>query len=156
MPRLIARGHIIDSSLYFRATELLGPSLESAGTAAEDLEPAALRALERVHACGVLHGDIRLDNILRNGRKGVVLADFAFSKLAAGPQLIQEESSDAPLWLAHSRKELQRQLQRQRPTKSMAKMSPNTQIASMRANPQSRSVKMLGSSSSMSAMQRLL
>lgn len=52
VPRFVACGYIVDSTLYFLATELLGPSLESAG---DDLEPAALHALQRVHACGVLH-----------------------------------------------------------------------------------------------------
>lgn len=54
VPRFVACGHILDSTLFFLATELLGPSL--AMTAGEDLEPAALRALERVHARGILHG----------------------------------------------------------------------------------------------------
>ena len=52
VPRFVACGYIVDSTLYFLATELLGPSLESAG---DDLEPAALHALQRIHACGVLH-----------------------------------------------------------------------------------------------------
>ncbi|KAK9825621.1 hypothetical protein WJX74_010498 [Apatococcus lobatus] len=56
VPRFVACGHILDSSLYFIATELLGPSLEDAMTLDKDFEPAALHALERVHACGVLHG----------------------------------------------------------------------------------------------------
>ncbi|KAK9848927.1 hypothetical protein WJX84_005389 [Apatococcus fuscideae] len=56
IPRFVAQGHIIDSTFYFIATELMGPSLEFAVAGEEDLEPAAMRALERVHACGVLHG----------------------------------------------------------------------------------------------------
>ncbi|KAK9822550.1 hypothetical protein WJX74_003839 [Apatococcus lobatus] len=54
--RVAVKGHIIDSTFYFIATELMGPSLEFAVAGEEDLEPAAMRALERVHACGVLHG----------------------------------------------------------------------------------------------------
>ncbi len=56
VPRLIAHGYILESSLYFVATELLGPSLESEMTTQPALEPEAMLALERVHACGVLHG----------------------------------------------------------------------------------------------------
>lgn len=56
VPRFVASGHITDSSLYFIAMELLGPSLGSPMAVEEDLEPAALHALARVHACGVLHG----------------------------------------------------------------------------------------------------
>ncbi len=56
VPRLIAHGYIREASLYFVATELLGPSLESEVTTQPALEPEAMRALERVHACGVLHG----------------------------------------------------------------------------------------------------
>lgn len=55
VPRFGACGYIIDSTLYFIAMELLGPSLYDTA-AAEKLQPAALRALNRVHACGVLHG----------------------------------------------------------------------------------------------------
>ncbi|KAK9822512.1 hypothetical protein WJX74_000027 [Apatococcus lobatus] len=73
VPRLVARGYMIDSSLYFVATEPMGPSLELAPIAERNLEPAAMHALERVHACGVLHGDVRPANFLQCGRKGVVL-----------------------------------------------------------------------------------
>ena len=56
VPRFVACGYIMDSTLYFIATELLGPSLDSVASAAgETLELTALRALDRVHACGVLH-----------------------------------------------------------------------------------------------------
>ena len=56
VPRFVACGHIVDSPLYFIATELLGPSLEYAMTTQEDCGRAALHALKRVQACGVLHG----------------------------------------------------------------------------------------------------
>ncbi len=56
VPRFVACGHIKGSTLYFLATELLGPPLDSAVIAGEGLGPAALHALDRVHACHVLHG----------------------------------------------------------------------------------------------------
>ncbi len=55
VPCFVARGHIVDTSFYFIATELL-KQLNAEKIAEEGLEPAALHALERVHACGVLHG----------------------------------------------------------------------------------------------------
>lgn len=39
--------------------------------------------------------DIRPENFLRHGVKGVFLADLAFARLAADPQLLQKERSDA-------------------------------------------------------------
>ena len=56
VPRFVACGHIKGSTLYFLATELLGPPLDPAVTAGEDLGPAALDALQRVHARRVSHG----------------------------------------------------------------------------------------------------
>ena len=56
VPRFVASGYILDSTLFFIATEMLGPPLDRvASVAGETLELAALRALDRVHACGVLH-----------------------------------------------------------------------------------------------------
>lgn len=56
VPRFVACGFVRDSTMYFIATELLGPSLASLPLAdGETLEATALHALQRVHACGVLH-----------------------------------------------------------------------------------------------------
>ena len=55
VPRFVACGYIMDSTLYFIATELLGPSLDSAAAVEKTLELTALHALDRVHSCGVLH-----------------------------------------------------------------------------------------------------
>ena len=56
VPRFVASGYILDSTLFFIATEMLGPPLDRvASVAGETLELAALRALVQVHACGVLH-----------------------------------------------------------------------------------------------------
>ena len=65
--------------------------------------------------------DVRPENFLRRGRKGVVLADLAFASLAADPRLLQEESSAAMLKLRHSHKAANRQ----RPVQPMARMSPS-------------------------------
>lgn len=42
------------------------------------------------------HRDVRACNFLRSGHKGVLLADLAYAKLAADPQLLQKERRDAP------------------------------------------------------------
>lgn len=56
VPRCVASGYILDSTLYFVATELLGPTLDSAARASLPvLDRSALKALERVHARGILH-----------------------------------------------------------------------------------------------------
>ena len=55
VPRFVAHGYILDSTFYFIATELLRP-LDAETIAEEGLEPAALHALQRVHACGVTQG----------------------------------------------------------------------------------------------------
>ena len=41
----------------------------------------ALRALDLVHGLGVLHGDIKRANILRNANGNPVLVDFAMAKV---------------------------------------------------------------------------
>ncbi|CAL8469824.1 g9366 [Coccomyxa elongata] len=79
----VTQGYIAGSTCYFVAMELLGESLEEApSTEHAALGEAALAALDRVHARGVLHKDVHLRNFLRAPRGKVVLTDFAFSELS--------------------------------------------------------------------------
>lgn len=65
-------------------------------------------AVEYLHVCGVVHGDIKLENILLNGDE-IKLSDFGLSRRAskdlnfncgtveyAAPELLQNESIDDP------------------------------------------------------------
>lgn len=109
VPRKIAQGFIAESTCYFMATELLGETLLEASPA-EDvaLEQAALAALERVHARGVLHNDVRPQNFLRAGRGRVVLTDFAFSELSGSESDLQEERAKIRGFLSFQRELLSR------------------------------------------------
>ncbi|KAK9800857.1 hypothetical protein WJX73_000580 [Symbiochloris irregularis] len=104
VPRLVASGFIEDSTLYFLATELLGTSLEDTEPEVADaLEPAALRALERLHSHGVLHRDVRASNFLRCGQTGVRLIDLAFAEATVNEDLLQTERKFAPAKLRSHR-----------------------------------------------------
>ena len=92
VPRKITQGYIAGSTCYFVAMELLGESLEEAPSSEHAaLEQAALAALEKVHARGVLHMDVRPQNFLRAAQGRVVLTDFAFFKLSDSEDARQRE-----------------------------------------------------------------
>ncbi|CAL8469822.1 g9364 [Coccomyxa elongata] len=92
VPRKIAQGYIVDSTCYFVATELLGETLRDAPPDEfPGLEEAALAALDRVHAAGVLHNDVRPSSFLRAGQRRVVLADFAYAELSSNERDRQRE-----------------------------------------------------------------
>ena len=56
VPRFFAHGWIKQTTCYFLAVELLGPTLEDATEADQDaFQSAAVEALECIHARGVLH-----------------------------------------------------------------------------------------------------
>lgn len=91
VPRLLFVGHLWEGLLYGLATEAAGESLAMVGLenlASSDKE-AAMASLAAVHECGVLHNDIRLENIVRaplrprplRSLPRVLLIDFACSRL---------------------------------------------------------------------------
>ncbi len=92
VPRKIAQGYIAESTCYFIAMELLGETLQDAPLEEfPALEESALAALDRVHAAGVLHNDVRPANFLRAGHGRVVLTDFAFAELSGCDSAQQQE-----------------------------------------------------------------
>ena len=92
VPRKVTQGFIAGSTCYFVATELLGESLQEAPSSEHAaLEQAALAALDKVHARGVLHRDVRPQNFLRAAHGRVVLTDFGFSELSDSDSARQQE-----------------------------------------------------------------
>ena len=64
------------------------------------------------------HRDVRAQNFLRSGPKGVMLADLAFAELSADPRLLRKERRDAP----HKIKSSHQGMYQQSPMLPMAKM----------------------------------
>jgi predicted Ser/Thr protein kinase len=100
VPRVLGHGLIACYDQYFLALELLpGKSL---ARLPQPLEPAvqdgAVAALQQVHALGVMHGDVRLENFVAVplGTQGehrwrVVVLDFDRAYLGAGVEALREE-----------------------------------------------------------------
>lgn len=59
----------------------------------QELKTAALKALDAVHACGVLHGDIEARNIMVVWGKQppVRILDFGFSRVNTEEELLNAE-----------------------------------------------------------------
>ena len=76
------------------ATELLtGASLAQQRSISQEAVEDALAALSTVHSAGMLHGDIRADNLmlLHSGRRPCArLIDFGFAQDAGAGQMRQE------------------------------------------------------------------
>ena len=94
VPRLRYWGTTCDGSVLALATELLtGASLAQQRSISQEAVEDALAALSAVHSAGMLHGDIRADNLmlLHNGvRPCARLIDFGFAQDAQAGQMRQE------------------------------------------------------------------
>ena len=92
--RLRYWGTTCDSSVLVLATELLpGASLAQHSSISQEAVEDAMAALSAVHSAGMLHGDIRADNVmlLQNGvRPCAQLVDFIFAQDAGADQMRQE------------------------------------------------------------------
>ena len=65
VPRLLYWGTTCNGSVLVLATELLtGASLAQHGLISQEAAQDALAALSAVHAAGMLHGDIRPENVM--------------------------------------------------------------------------------------------
>ena len=94
VPRLLYWGTTCDGSVVVLATELLtGVLLTQHGRMSQEALEDALAALSAVHSAGMLHGDIRAENVmlLHNGAHPCVqLIDFGFAQDAGAGQMCQE------------------------------------------------------------------
>ena len=59
-----------------------------------ELRALAQRALRRVHACGVMHGDLRLANFVWSASGGIKLLDFGRAVVHASSDLLAEEEAE--------------------------------------------------------------
>ena len=94
VPRLRYWGTTCDGSVLVLATELLpGASLAQHRSISQEAVEDAMAALSAVHSAGMLHGDMRADNVmlLQHGvRPCVRLIDFGFAQDAGADQVRQE------------------------------------------------------------------
>jgi serine/threonine protein kinase len=85
IPKLLKFG-VLHEAFVFMRTSFAGESFVSIGDITEVEKQLAVNGLLAIHALGVLHGDIRLENIMvdRNlleRRSRVWWVDFAWSKI---------------------------------------------------------------------------
>ena len=50
-----------------------------------------VEGLSEIHSYGILHGDIRLENIVVDSAGHPFIVDFAFSSLESNPEKLNEE-----------------------------------------------------------------
>jgi len=80
IPNLLGRGRFSEELLF-------GLLTSDEGVDASQIEPdlffveKARNLLQQIHAKGVLHGDVRKENVLRNTNGDPVFIDFGLSKL---------------------------------------------------------------------------
>ncbi|KXZ53566.1 hypothetical protein GPECTOR_6g483 [Gonium pectorale] len=113
IPHLLAHGYI-DGWQYFLATSLECPSLESNEAWPEDAAAttmSAIRALDKVHQLGVLHGDVSLHNFVfasGSAPEQALLQGFDCAQLAA--DAAQAAGVEAAVLLAEERRKLMYEL----------------------------------------------
>jgi tRNA A-37 threonylcarbamoyl transferase component Bud32 len=73
----------------------------------KEVETAALEALDAVHACGLLHGDISRKNIMvvRGKQPSVRFLDFGFSRFKSNKKLQKAERMYLEQLLVHLMKQ---------------------------------------------------
>ena len=101
VPALLAAGYGRDRCCYLLATARVGnaPAAEVDLSRADHraLLPAATRALAAIHTLGVLHGDLRADNILvapptaASGSPTVQFVDFGYARCGSSLADRQQE-----------------------------------------------------------------
>jgi tRNA A-37 threonylcarbamoyl transferase component Bud32 len=113
VPRVLGHGLIDFYDEYFLALELLPgtPLARLPRPLGEEVCSGARAALSRLHACGVLHGDVRLNNFMAvptssvgNGsRWRVVVLDFDRAYLNASAADMRKEMSELKRQLRSAR-----------------------------------------------------
>ena len=83
--------------VYILATSICGQSLEKVNLSSfefDEIQDKAWTGLERIHSLGVLHGDIRPQNIIWNSQtRRVYWIDFGFSRQNFKPEESIEEQN---------------------------------------------------------------
>ena len=94
VPGLRYWGTTCNGSVLVLATELLtGATLAQHRSISQEAGEDALAALTAVHSAGMLHGDIRGENVMllhNSARSCVRLIDFGFAQDASAGQMRQE------------------------------------------------------------------
>lgn len=82
VPMLVSHGTTADRKVVYIATQLIYGHALGIERLTPEVVRATFDALNVVHASGILHRDIRRDNILvvKGGQGGVRLIDFGFSR----------------------------------------------------------------------------
>uniref|UniRef100_A0A7I4E818 Protein kinase domain-containing protein n=1 Tax=Physcomitrium patens TaxID=3218 RepID=A0A7I4E818_PHYPA len=106
VPRLIEYGTTCNGQAVFVATELIDGVELGEVAVTQEVETAALDALDAVHACGLLHGDIEARNIMvvRGKQPPVRILDFGFSRVTSSKKLQEAERVRLEYLLAHMMK----------------------------------------------------
>mmetsp|Transcript_18958 Transcript_18958/g.32410 ORF Transcript_18958/g.32410 Transcript_18958/m.32410 type:complete len:568 (+) Transcript_18958:106-1809(+) len=95
IPRVLAFGLLDHTFQPFLALSFQGTPLSSQGTLAPSTKAAAAHALRQLHAHGVAHGDVRLDNLLvGSSTDAVVVIDFVRSSMCARPEVLKLEEEE--------------------------------------------------------------
>ena len=107
VPKLRYWGTTCNGSVLVLATELLpGASLAQRGLISQEAAQDALAALSAVHAAGVLHGDIRPENVMLlcdDARPCVRLIDFGFAQDAQADRMSRESKQFTQLLNKHTK-----------------------------------------------------
>uniref|UniRef100_A0A7I4D8Z5 Protein kinase domain-containing protein n=1 Tax=Physcomitrium patens TaxID=3218 RepID=A0A7I4D8Z5_PHYPA len=82
VPALISHGTTVNGNVVYVATELIKGFELGMERLTPEVVTASFEALTAIHASGMLHGDIRRENILvpKGGRRGVRFIDFGFAR----------------------------------------------------------------------------
>ena len=107
VPKLCYWGTTCNSSVLVLATELLpGTSLAQHGLISQEAVQDALAALSAVHAAGMLHGDIRPENVMLlcdDARPCARLIDFGFAQDAQADKMSRERKQFMQLLDKHAK-----------------------------------------------------
>nr|PNR29265.1 hypothetical protein PHYPA_027957 [Physcomitrium patens] len=103
VPRLIGYGTTNNGRVVFIATELIDGVELGEVAVTREVETAAIQALAAVHACGLLHGDVSLSNIMVVWGKNptVRILDFGFSCITSNKKLQKAERVRLKRFFSH-------------------------------------------------------
>ncbi|MBI4576817.1 MAG: sigma 54-interacting transcriptional regulator [Planctomycetes bacterium] len=101
----LAAGLLEDGRPYLASEFIQGPDLLAATEGATPLEVArlaagVLRALARLHFRGVVHRDVRPENVLVHPERGAILVDLGLADVQAPGEATQGAIAGHPLYMA--------------------------------------------------------